>query len=72
MWLMALPLNFVFLILRDLFCFASREQALQDRISELEASYNQLEADRRRVMAENADLQEIVDYFVRERGESLV
>lgn len=72
MWLVLLPLHIIFFLLTEEFGVASREQALQDRITELEASYVRLEADHRRITAENADLHEIVDYFVREAGESLV
>lgn len=41
-------------------------ESLRRRIAELDVSRIRLEADNERLIAENADLREIVDYFVRE------
>lgn len=46
-------------------------EGLRRRIAELDVSQIRAQADHRRLMAENADLQEIVDYFVREDAKTL-
>jgi hypothetical protein len=47
-------------------------ESLRRRIAELEVSHIRLKADSERLIAENADLREIVDYFVRYDAEKLI
>ncbi|HEY4259481.1 MAG TPA: hypothetical protein VGM98_04960 [Schlesneria sp.] len=47
-------------------------ESLRRRIAELDVSQIRLKADNERLIAENADLREIVDYFVRHDAEKLI
>lgn len=46
--------------------------SLRRRVTELDISQIRLKADNERLIQENADLREIVDYFVRHDAEKLI
>jgi hypothetical protein len=50
----------------------SQLESLRRRIAELDVSQIRLKADNQRLIAENADLREIVDYFVCHDAEKLI
>ncbi len=65
----------VFALLTEVFGLCvdnSQLESLRRRIAELDVSQIRLKADNERLIAENADLREIVDYFVRHDAEKLI
>jgi hypothetical protein len=65
----------VFALIAEVFgLYADNSQlvSLRRRIAELDVNQIRLKADNERLIAENADLREIVDYFVRHDAEKLI